>query len=105
MLAKLTTILFSSDTYVPDQAILNMISSDSSSVLDWLKDIVVQFITWFMIGLISILSPIVTWGGASIIVVCYVSHYVSGDSKSIATGLKVFFIMIVFFMIEGVFIK
>jgi hypothetical protein len=69
---------------------------------DQVKDSLKDFGSWLIHGLFDILSPFIEWGAKSIIVACIVIYFCTEDKRAISTGMKFFFIYLIFMMIRGV---
>jgi len=73
--------------------------------IDWFgesfKKALIDFGKWLLQGLFDILSPFIEWGSKSVIVACIIIFYCTQDKKAVSTGIKFFFIYIIFLMIRS----
>lgn len=74
---------------------------DKGLLVEAIKDGIIEVIMWILEGLFTILTPIIGWGLKSAILICGVIYFCSKDKKAISSGIKFFFIYLLFFLLRS----
>lgn len=90
---------------------LNTITADESGLIqnifgwmgDSIKDGLVSFCNWALSSLLTFTEPFYNWGCKSIIVICILIFFLTGDKKTLTTALKTFFVFIFLYMMKEAF--
>lgn len=74
---------------------------DKGWLVESIKDGIIEVIMWILEGLFTILTPIIGWGLKSAIVICGIIYFCSKDPKAITSGMKFFFLYLLFFLLRS----
>ena len=77
-----------------------LLGDSLNGFVDSFKAGLIEIARW----LFEIITPFIDWGSKSVIIICLVIFYLSGDPKAISTSIKAFFVYLIFMMIRSVVI-